>query len=566
MPKASSLLYKKGRPKITKKKNKMVSKAKGHGNAHIQRYHLDAMMSPIVSITKRDYGCDEVHNDNQVQAYELPYQGNLSAVMCQTGRQVYLEFIGLPLLEYKQRAVGEYRNTWSFMELLSMAFRRNNWLNTQTYAGLNTVQPNDTTIFGTNVLSTGEVVTDANAVGWISNSVTALQFARNPLNDTLINFNWCYMGGYQEHIFTNCSNAPVHLEFREYAPRMPLGWDKVRRIKYTADTSTLYTTGASGTGITQRGILATDIIVIVTAGNTNFGTNWTGAGTPPTGYRMKCVSAVAVNTTNTDRYYLVTSSNVTCNKYPLMSMTMFTDLARGLNSVDDGATLPAHMNSDLNDIGLFNEYDDKGFRYRKGVMVDTDYRFKVSEPKKKTIYPGEKYSYKMVFPPFTGNSLQFMQLMNRYASYISGSTSLSNFGVWPCVMPKFTKGLQVRAIGSTSYLKPVLHSDFQNRTYMYYDDNNDAPGSGGNFNPDPNFNVDRGVKAHATHPVRITHEVKEHHSLKTLPNYKSYHAFNTNYIANAGNTAQILPQDQMEILDPVQNGFENVAGDAQNPQ
>lgn len=486
------LLYKKGRPKIRKGRNRVVSAAKRKGNKHVSQRMLDQLISPVVSVTKKDYGYSTVQDDSGASTGDLPTSGILSSISCQPGRQIYLEFMGLPVTNFPGQSLltgvttTTYKRTWSFLELLYMSYIRNRTL-VQPTMNINMNQPDD---FGiSDIVPTGVSAVDNTnvlsntATVQVSSSQTLEAFIESANDMSLYDFSYKYMGGYQLHKFYNATTLPIHGEIREFRPRQVMGFDKRRRT----------------------------------------------------------VGATAQDT----------------ELYPGMWQTLYADLLRSHNPSPDA-------DSTYNKVqpGLFDEIDDKGFKYTKGCE-ETNFRWIVGEAVKFTIYPGQTYTYKMIFPPFTGTSLSFCRQVQRWWSNIGGGSQSSHMvGLPVAVMPGFTKYAQVRFIGSRAFRYDNAKND--NPTVGTTTDgfvrNKAFPDSSGN-QISPDYNGSRSITDIATHGCRLTHTVTEHHAIRSFPVFaKSIHQY-TDYTSNAENKGDIAAAGQMGFIDPVENDMEIVAGE-----
>ncbi len=489
MPSALKFMTKKGRPKIGKKKNKMYSLAKRKGNRHVNGRMLDNMLSPVFSITKKDYGYSTVHDDGGASSTELPEQGNLSSVQALAGRQIYLEFMALPIRNLPVVSVSAvaglptfinsvYKRTFSFIDLLHAAFLRNRTLVQNTNK---VVDPSaflqDPNIPGFNIPA---VAFNATYTGTFNSTNTIQDFVENVLSNAAFNFKFCYMGGHQTHRIMNTTTLPIHIEIREFRPRFPMAYDLRRRQ-----------IGAYG--------------------------------------------------------------NYDCGIVPGLYQTMYADRIRIMNR-DDSSIL-------LNDSahGLYDDIDDRNFKYLP-QMEETNFRWVVGAARKATIYPGETFTYKMVLPPFSGDSFQFVKnLQRKWTNLGNNAQAIEEWGVTPTLAPGFTKHCQIRIIGSRAYSLGKYEDNSTNDPIYTKDGNNDAyPGTG---TMNPSFNNDRPIDHVATHGPRITHTVTEHHSMRTFPSFDGRVHIFTDETANAETGNDISRSTQMAFIDPMENGEELIPGD-----
>ena len=98
-----------------------------------------------------------------------------------------------------------------------------------------------------------------------------------------------------------------------------------------------------------------------------------------------------------------------------------------------------------------DEIDDKGFKYDVHCD-DTNFLWKVGKKVPFTVYPGQKFVYKMILPPFSGNSLDFVQGIKRRSEF-AGQDVVTTMNI-ACV-PGFSKGVQIRMWGSPAYKRPA---------------------------------------------------------------------------------------------------------------
>lgn len=493
-----SLLYKKGRPRIGKKKNKVYSLAKRKGDRHVDRKLLDSMFSPVYSVTKKDYGISSVFDDSAATSAELPVSGNLSSLMCQPGRQIYLEFYGLPCrpmptYNYPNITESSYRRPWSFLELLYGAYKRNGYIvqqsnyimqpsNTLTDPGLvDPMASGPTTVLNMNENLEAQKTNAATPF-----ETTLVDFVSNVMSNARFNFKFQYMGGHQTHKFQNTTTLPIHVEIREFTPRQPMGYDIRRR---DTDASNTYNT-------------------------------WMAPG---------------------------------------MWQTLYPDLLRQFNRERDDTKAGGSQYNKTAEYYV-DEIDDKMFRYNSGCK-DTNFRFVVGPAIKATIYPGEVFTYKMVHPPFSGNSLTWMQNVQRWWKYTArtdGTTYIEEktVGNTPAFMPGFSKFAMIRMIGSRAFLAPRYQdSDAVVDPDYVTDTNNNAYASA--HMPTPANNKDRPILHSATHACRVTHTVTEHHALRTFPTFDARTHIFTDFTANASNTADIVRGDTMQTVDPAELDIEN---------
>lgn len=502
MPSGLSLLYKKGRPKIGKKKNKIYSLAKRKGNRHVDRKMLDAMFSPVYSVTKKDYGISSVFDDSAASGDDIPESGNMSSLQCQPGRQVYFETYALPCRsmpykDYTSVIESPYKRPWSFIELLYGAFKRNSYLN---QVASQVMQPSTISLSTTAI---GDSMLDPQNTNLFSQffklklgtgiDYDLLDFVENTLSNARFNFKFQYMGGHQTHKFQNTTTLPIHIEIREFSPRQPMNYDVVRRTI-----------------------------------------------SPP----------------------LATAYVSDCYKAPGMWQTLMADLLRQFDreqtSADAGGAQYQYIPHEY-----FDEIDDKMFKYNTGCK-DTNFRWIVGNPIKATIYPGETFTYKMVLPPFSGDSLTFLQTVQRWWKYTAitdgtTTTEMSNVGNTPGFMPGFSKFASIRIVGSRAYKAAATNdSNVVDPDYVT-DAKNNAYASAGMVNP--SNNAGRPITAVATHGVRVTHTQVEHHAIRTFAVHDARTHIYHDFTANAKNTGDILPGDQMKYIDQLENNEEAIPGD-----
>lgn len=491
MPSSLKFLYKKGRPRLGKKKNKIYSLAKRKGNRHVDRKMLDNMLSPVYSVTKKDYGISTVFYDTGATSTDIPDSGNMSSLQCLPGRQVYLEFAALPIRPPTHTATGITKSTyilpWSFIDLLYGAYKRNRAF-TQ-----NANQVTDPANFAWST-ATGSMNLPNTAGGGmgagqdtIMNSTSTLfTFVENTLSNAAFNFKFKYMGGHQTHKFMNTTTLPIHGEVREFTPRQCMTYDLRRRT--------------------------------------------------------------------------IAASNQTCQIYPGMYSTLLADRIRLENRESTAADAGGSAYNYVQD-GLYNEIDDRNFKYKPG-MEETNFRWVVGPAKKFTIYPGETFTYKMVIPPFSGDSFQFIKNIQRQWTNLGGASEAEvEWGNTPSFAPGFSKFCQIRLIGSNAYKLPRYSDNDATYDPNYVNDaSNDAIAGSNAFGPYNNAN--RPILHSATHSVRVTHTVCEHHSMRTFPTFDGrIHIFKDS-TANAESGADITRTDQMVFIDASgENNQEGIPGD-----
>lgn len=498
MPSSLKFIDRKKKPLLGKRKNKIYSRQKKKGNRHVDRRMLDNMLSPVYSVTKKDYGYSTVLDDGGANTGDLPDSGNLSSIQCLPGRQIYLEFLALPARDMTMIASGAghapstYKRTWSFMDLLFGAWKRNRYVNQQSNqvtTPSDFVYTNATDGFNLPTIpgnqNTDEFVASDTV---INNTITTEVFVEKVLSNAAYNFKFCYMGGHQTHRFQNTTQLPVHIEIREFTPRSRMSYNFVRR---------------------------------------------------------------AVNPIG----------NVNVHKVPGLWQTMYADRCRienrEMTSSDAGGSVYNNLER-----GLFNEIDDRNFKYMPG-MEETNFLWVVGEAMKATIYPGETFTYKMVLPPFSGDSFQFMKNINRKWNALGGGfQSEIQFGTTPTLIPGFTKFAQVRIIGSRAYTKArFADNDLLDPNYVTATSNDAVPSVD---IPNSSNNNNRPIMHVATHGPRVTHTVTEHHAIRTFPVFDGrVHIFSDN-TANAETGADITRSDQMVFIDALENNEETIAGDNAN--
>lgn len=234
------------RPRIKERRNSMISIAKKHrGHAVKQKYFKgvfmplyksswmgnginNAMWNTNVDLNSATWNTDLPNTTDNSTIPWLNKAGDLNAIQCLPGRQIYMEFSALPVYKITDMTgIATSRSTnlfyggymRSFADLYQDCLNNHPWT-TGGYSAHEGEIPS-ATASGPNAVVYSQIMNGGySAAGEVEANDASFQ--------RLINSTFMYEGGKQTHKFTNTTTLPVYIEIREFKPKTLMAYSMSR--------------------------------------------------------------------------------------------------------------------------------------------------------------------------------------------------------------------------------------------------------------------------------------------------------------------------------------------------
>lgn len=500
-----------------------------HSRSVLPDTWLTDFFAPLYKYTFKGYG----HNNPQhhtMTNYSLIHTGgtsnraiiagDLCAIECVAGRQVYMEFNALPLYNAYDLPLQTANTTGIHPSTVS---RRGSY---KGYALSLEELIERCMLYSRTQITVNSTTLDNEMLPQSQSGLTKVpvwsQFSKMELNDPAtyygddktvnrIDFELCYEGGFQEHVFTNNTKLPCFMEIREFMPKEPLNYRQEYGNFGVTQTVNGVTSDLDGFALTPPGLYETI----------------------PHDYMLQKKHDPAFDEAG----------------------TRFTDITEK----------------------FCDNLDDKTFKYNK-FMKWTNRRWVVGDVVRHRIDPGQTFRYRMNLPAFKFKAKDVVDWLNYLRVHRTDEPktyglSSTEKNTWtPAFWPKFSKFVQIRVTGANGgWVRKVDNvaqttwSDKDVMTGANHGGNNVFPNSDISDVAAPNPFAGTGAamtNGDRTHvlsaPVLLLHTMTEHHNCRILPRCEPVHTEYINCLPNAYDKSNVTINDRMAFIDPVSNEEEMV--------
>lgn len=538
------------KPRIKERKNRMWSAARKHNRHTVHQKYLKGMFMPMVRTSWKGYGVnnatfttgadldnkkwitnganDGADTSTGVDEYGVPTgwaavgvddridwlnrAGDLNAIQCLPGRQIYMEFCALPMYKISE---GLHTGTTRCNDLLKGGYMRSVFDLFQTCLNNHAFTTGGYNAHEGDIPAAGASVPNndvydklvAGLIDWNTETSNDRDAHR------IIHSTFLYEGGQQSHKFTNETTLPIYIEIREFTPKNMMHYSGMR-------------TDDNGRG----GDMQTD------GSNYSYGRY---PGMYESIYEDRKMQLSGWNSTGTSSTML-----------DRVDGTKFFDQLSDADFKYKGKMPITDMRWKVGDAKVHRIDPGETFTY---TMILPPFSVKMTDILR------FQNNYRGYIAGAVQNSFQ-------------NENGTKAFGFNPI----FSKFVQIRARGSKSFCqiagqnaptggmqfdsfadREVATSLVTGATWTNITSDSQVIG----LTSDVTRTNPTTIKAVTTHAAMLTHTMSENHQCRLLPFVKTYAIEKYDWSANAADNRLVTIYDRMMAMDPVDNNLEGVAMD-----